>query len=271
MSAWQTTLKAPLITFTGIDHHTPLNQLWEIVRDRPYVELGILVSDTNPGRRYWTWPEALDLVSTVGVGGGTLASLGARVAFHVCGGGARYKLATDQDIGRRLSQAHQAGLRYRTQINGLHIIHELQNSGRVLAQAGCEGVILQEPELEDGDVLGRPDFWDGPAHFFQYLIDGSGGRGILPERWPNPARVPNTVRVGYAGGLGPDNLLVELPKILRVASPGWWIDMESSLRVHSGKFDIEPSDTFSLEKMVSALMAFEATLDEACNWRALVQ
>lgn len=268
MSAWKTTLKAPLITFTGVDSYAPLDQIWEVVRDRPYVELGILVSDTNPGRRYWTWPEALDLVSTVGVGGGTLASLGARVAFHVCGGGARYKLATDQDIGRRLSQAHRAGLRYRTQINGLQIIRELQDCGRVLAQAGCDGVILQAAECTDGDVLGRPDFWNGSADVFQYLIDGSGGRGILPERWPNTV---SYTRVGYAGGLGPDNLLVELPKILQVASPGWWIDMESSLRVHSGQFDIEPSDTFSLEKMVSALMAFEAVLDEVCNWRALVQ
>lgn len=272
-------MRAPLITFTGVDHHTPFDLLWEIVRDRPYVELGILVSDTNTARRYWTWAEALGLVSSVGVGGGTLASVGARVAFHVCGGGARWQLAADPVIEQKLTKAKRAGLVYRTQINGPRAetfmqpastgargAGELHDCGLVLERAGCDGVILQL-QCTDGDMLERPAFWNGSG-FFQYLIDGSGGRGLLPEHWPSTC---GDMRVGYAGGLGSDNLLVELPKILQVASPGWWIDMESSLRVHSGQFDIEPSDTFSLEKMVSALMAFEAVLDEAFNWRALVQ
>ena len=43
---------------------------------------------------------------------------------------------------------------------------------------------------------------------------------------------------GYAGGLGPDNLAVELASIKAVASSGWWVDMESKLRDEHDKFDV---------------------------------
>lgn len=45
------------------------------------------------------------------------------------------------------------------------------------------------------------------------LYDSSGGRGILP----NSYRLPVGDFCGYSGGLGPDNLEEQLPKILEAA------------------------------------------------------
>lgn len=57
------------------------------------------------------------------------------------------------------------------------------------------------------------------------LVDGSGGRGISPSAWNQPA---TEKAVGFAGGLGPDNLATELQTIRRIARPGWWADMEGN-------------------------------------------
>jgi len=67
------------------------------------------------------------------------------------------------------------------------------------------------------------------------LLDTSGGRGISPSAWAQPA---TEKPVGFAGGLGPDNIARELQTILEIARPGWWADMEGKLRV---------DDWFSLE------------------------
>jgi hypothetical protein len=59
------------------------------------------------------------------------------------------------------------------------------------------------------------------------LFDNSGGKGKLPENWPNSL---NTY-CGYAGGLGPDNLESELVKINKVAgNNSIWINIETKVR-----------------------------------------
>jgi hypothetical protein len=64
--------------------------------------------------------------------------------------------------------------------------------------------------------------------------------------------------VGYAGGLGPDNIATELVKIRPSASSIWWLDMEGKLRI---------DDWFSVDlanQCVSAfLAAMSATLAES--------
>ena len=59
------------------------------------------------------------------------------------------------------------------------------------------------------------------------LFDRSGGAGIVPGEWPRPMGKYS----GYAGGLGPDNLVDELKRI-EVVSDGHriWIDMETKVR-----------------------------------------
>jgi phosphoribosylanthranilate isomerase len=67
------------------------------------------------------------------------------------------------------------------------------------------------------------------------LFDTSGGRGESPDSWPT---VLPGVSCGYAGGLGPDNITEELPKIEAVAGGHFWIDMEGKIRDEDGFFDL---------------------------------
>lgn len=75
----------------------------------------------------------------------------------------------------------------------------------------------------------------------QVLFDGSGGLGKSPETWTAPLL---DKLCGYAGGLGPNNLMTELDKIKnQVQECGGlidfhtWIDMESKIRTDD-KFDL---------------------------------
>ena len=70
------------------------------------------------------------------------------------------------------------------------------------------------------------------------LFDKSGGIGVTPREWPEAFQ---GVYNGYAGGLGPDNLEVEIQRIAKVArGEQVWIDMETKVRSEDDKqFDLE--------------------------------
>jgi hypothetical protein len=55
------------------------------------------------------------------------------------------------------------------------------------------------------------------------LFDTSGGAGVLPQEWPVPAK---DFWCGYAGGLGPFNVIEQVRKIETVCAKPFWIDME---------------------------------------------
>lgn len=61
------------------------------------------------------------------------------------------------------------------------------------------------------------------------LFDLSHGTGKLPETWPEANLPGEWVPIGFAGGLGPNNLREELPKIDSAANGEYWIDMETKL------------------------------------------
>ena len=77
----------------------------------------------------------------------------------------------------------------------------------------------------------------------QLLVDGSGGRGRSPGVWTRPA---TSKRVGFAGGLGVDNVADELSRIAGVARGPYWIDLEGKLRT---------DDWFDLAKLEAFLAA----------------
>lgn len=76
------------------------------------------------------------------------------------------------------------------------------------------------------------------------LFDASKGTGQRPLFWPAPHRF--NLSCGYAGGLGPDILETELPKIKTAIAQverdvPFWVDMESGLRTNN-TFDLEKVD-----------------------------
>lgn len=80
---------------------------------------------------------------------------------------------------------------------------------------------------------------------FSMLFDASGGRGISPRAWRAPV-MPNH-KMGYSGGLGPDNVICELGKINAVvpATNDIWIDAEGKLKDPDTKqFDIKLAELY---------------------------
>jgi hypothetical protein len=80
------------------------------------------------------------------------------------------------------------------------------------------------------------------------LYDKSGGAGVVPEQWPQQMA---GMYSGYAGGLGPDNVLEQLTLIENVAMQHGtiWIDMERRVRTE----DDSELDEQAVEKVLSAV------------------
>ena len=61
------------------------------------------------------------------------------------------------------------------------------------------------------------------------LFDESGGEGIIPTEIKPPLL---DIYCGYAGGIGPDNVVDRVKSILAVTEADFWIDMEGRVRIN---------------------------------------
>lgn len=193
------------ITITGADERTDLEALGRLATDHQRVEVGLLYTATPEGRpRYPGLPWLLRAVD----------ALRGRCAVHVCGRAARRQLLAGE-LDRLTGGAA------RIQINGLIDDDELDRLSSFFSFR------YQDFITQHNDANKRHARGTHPRHCL--LVDGSGGRGLSPEEWRCPE---STKAVGFAGGLGPDNLAAELPRIEAVAPERSWVDMEGKLRVN---------------------------------------
>jgi hypothetical protein len=196
-----------LITVTGADERVSIGSLVALARSNPLVEIGLLYTATPEGRNRYPGLSWLREAA---------AALSGRCAIHVCGSGARRRLLE----GDLLDLVRHAP---RVQVNGAVTVQEAS----LLAAMVDELITQHNPN--------NAHLLDVAAPNHSLLVDGSGGRGISPQSWVRPDTVKN---VGFAGGLGPDNLAGELEKISRVAGASAWVDMEGRLRTADDWFDI---------------------------------
>lgn len=198
------------ITLTGAGEDTPIEALVDLAAAG--AELGLLYTFAPDGRR--RYPRREWIAEAIAA----LAPCGA--ALHVCGGRARLQLLRGEldDL--------LAGVG-RLQINGA--------VGAAALPAFRAAFVPGRPIITQHTPENAP-LLELPAADHAILVDGSGGRGLLPERWERPR---TWKPVGFAGGLGPETLRAELPKITAVARPAWWLDMEARLRDERDRFDVE--------------------------------
>jgi hypothetical protein len=84
------------------------------------------------------------------------------------------------------------------------------------------------------------------------LLDESKGTGVLATSWPKP---PQEYEIGYAGGIGPENIDQVLDNVMDAAKGrDVWIDMESRLRSEKNGKDI-----FDLDKCYQVVLAVCST------------
>lgn len=188
------------------------------------IRSGLLYTEMPEGRnRYPRWEWILE----------TSLEL-CRASLHVCGRGARAKLME----GKLLVSGFQ-----RIQVNGGILALEVEH----LCEMYPRHTIITQHHTYNAHLLAVRSL----NHAI--LIDASGGRGISPDGWGQPE---TDKAVGFAGGLGPDNLAGELQTISRIARPGWWVDMEGKLRV---------DDWFSLELAGQCCAQFSSVNDQAVS------
>lgn len=191
------------ITFTGADEHTDIERMVSLSKKYP-IEWGILFSPKRQGAgRY----PPLDFAERLTRRGGL------RLAAHLCGDHARAALKGIWPLA--------FGGFDRVQINTTegHInvaaVHEWAARKGMRAILQCRSASFP------------------PTTHVAWLFDQSGGRGIEPGAWPKSHA---TSQCGYAGGIGPDNVLDVLS---RIDSTDFWIDMESKVRDANDRFDLD--------------------------------
>ncbi|MGY6257271.1 hypothetical protein ACXIVK_27820 [Paraburkholderia caledonica] len=208
-------------TLTGVDNSTDIDQLFVLADRFPFVEWGTLYSESQAGNgRYPDLSKINTIVRRLG-------DAHARPAFalHVCGRAVADFLAGVGHV------SEVAGAFDRIQINFLSSRFSLQDIIATVRRYPSKTIITQ---LNAANI----DLWkhlaDEPNH--AVLFDASCGRGIERDEWP--AGLPS-VRCGYAGGLGPDNVSIHLPRIQYTAGNApFWIDMEGRLRDEHDVFDL---------------------------------
>lgn len=212
------------VTITGADDSVNPAALADFSSAFPFVEWGILLPLKRIGEpRYpsLSWRVRLGKLNKI-----------PPLSLHLCGEVARDVLAGDTDMLGALGEEYA-----RIQVNGWapssefrHLVcHEarefiLQVRGAEFLQAAADEAAAITAEMD-------PQFVNGTV---SALWDCSGGRGIEPFSWP---RAPLGLRLGYAGGITPDNVLDVLSAIGPV-SHDFWIDMESGVRTDE-RFDVD--------------------------------
>lgn len=197
------------VTLTGIDASTDLDQLPD------HVELGILYAAKPQGRpRYPARSKLVKMLQKL---------QGRKLALHVCGEEARQELLN-------YNLADMTHLVQRIQVNGPWSTHYLNE---VCARYSDHEIVTQY-NLRTSSMTHAVN---GNNSNHAVLVDNSGGRGIRPDSWRRPDVL---MHVGFAGGIGPDNVVDVLMQLSvgRMERPGWWIDMEGGLRNEDDLFDV---------------------------------
>lgn len=199
------------ITITGADDKSSLTSIRKLTEEFPFVEWGILVSESRFGTaRYPSIPNVLALSDAAS----------GKVAAHLCGKVASRVLSGDGPplLGR-----------FRIQLNGFSAFAEESVPPELEQWLGTvySEVILQ---VATDRALDAASALHDRHENVQVLWDRSGGEGKFDVTgWKLPRR-PG-IRQGFAGGLGPDTIELACAMVKASAHPNeTWLDMESGVR-----------------------------------------
>ena len=214
-------LKLKHITFTGIGNDTNPKTLKEIQNEFPLVEWGILMSKNwkENGPRYFN-PDFIFGIKSM--------KLNLNLSCHVCGYCARHVINNDWRPLIQLTN-YQFDIFKRCQVN-ISTTLPKPNTPFVRPYVTLDELIIQQRSENDLLVF---DTIKNRTHM-SVLLDDSNGRGIDATIRP---LFRHGLKVGYAGGINPDNVGDKLYQLLRNAKEDFWIDMESGIRTED-KFDL---------------------------------
>lgn len=240
------------VTITGADDRTDISKLLDLSKRYSFVEWGILLSQNNAGWPRFPGQRWIQELAELQEGERKRINL----SLHLCGAYVRGFLA-----GLNPARAdHPAGwdVARRVQLNfhGMpHVRDDKAFVSRLVERPSKQFIFQMDGTQNRAHFQFAADSGIGVSPFF----DTSGGKGKLPDQWPKaefkPSQglsyYPGFAYHGYAGGLGPDNIEAQLPRIAEAAGEArFWIDMEGQMRTR-----VNPSsyDTLDMDKVERVL------------------
>lgn len=216
-----------ILTFTGVDGHTSLDELAEIAGRYPKVEFGILAGTHTDRQDRNIFPS----LTTIGRFREAAAAHSFQAALHLCG---VYSRNIMRPLGADDATCALCAGFNRIQIN-LHgdywdrrwigVRGEQLKAFADTVTAGTAGSVI---------VQHRSGWAEVPVEHpgIEYLFDVSEGGGLDSiDRWPAPPEdLPEATRLGFAGGLGPHNMARAMAFANRHADVRLWMDMEGRVR-----------------------------------------
>lgn len=211
------TMTLPVLTMTGIDGKTDPKWVRSMLRKhvlkdgKSGLEFAILRSPKMDQSPRYPSTDVIDRLVSEG--------RPSDFAFHLCG---RYAEMVHTHEWAELSNLIDFSSVGRVQVNSI------KTDEKAMLTLWRFSVHIGKPVV----MQWRDDLFPA-APGIHILQDRSGGRGIAETRWssPDPVCMKAETFIGYAGGLGPDNIGDALESIKK-ASMGarFWIDCETSLR-----------------------------------------
>lgn len=225
-------MKLDRVTITGADDSVTPMEMFELSEQYPYLEWGILVDCGRVRPRFPSnvWFHNLQAFA--------IGRKNFQLSLHLCGNlldylllGSLAHIPSMMDEGLRRIQLNFHGEPTKVDLPAfIRALSGFESKPQFIFQIdGVDGQrLISEVEGE-----GRHSFSTVP------LFDMSHGEGKSPDKWPVP--FDHDTYHGYAGGLGPDNLHIEIPRIARaVGECRIWIDMETKVRsADGGALDLE--------------------------------
>ena len=225
------------VTITGADDNTDIGELIDLSAEFPFVEWGILISERQVDNYRFPSFDWIQRFSSA------FLWKGYNVSTHIC-----EKWTRDLLVGDLMWDEMPLCIEVsdRIQINTHSEYHA--NSEKLiplLRQIPEKQIIFQFDGVNDYLLTPAKDQGIDVAALF----DTSGGAGILPESWPEPHK---EFPCGYAGGLGPDNVITQIRMIERLCKQPYWIDMERRVRTD----DDSSLDMVKVRRVLKQVQAF---------------
>lgn len=234
------------VTITGADDRVDPAELAKLSAEFPFVEWGILASSTKsiglPRYPTLAWMASFRECAIANR---------LNCALHLCGAWVRLLLLGELDpIVLQLANGFgriQLNFRdYKTKCEPEPAMEVIRRIRRCSIFQDALQFIFQLDGERGNDHFDNILAAAGNNANLVGLFDASGGNGVQPFEWPSPFYRTNGEfwPHGYAGGLGPDNLAIQIPRIGKAAGDTRvWIDMESGVRAYPA------SDVFDLDKV----------------------
>lgn len=226
-------MKIDILTLTGADNTVQQQPLHDLTAQFPFVEWGILLSNTAEGKNRFPSTEWIcDLVA-----GYEHRKHKPQLSGHLCGRWVRDICAGNWSFLD--DRPEFSGYFTRFQLNFHSYLHKIKDMDKFVEGfkdprlSFCKQFIFQLDDVNN-EILEVAQKNDINA---AGLFDTSGGAGVLPKEWPESLRE----YCGYAGGLGPQNLREQMELLDTVVGDRTvWVDMETHVRDYDNDdFDYE--------------------------------